>query len=70
MINCDMGTMMKDASKLAARTDVVWEEMTTAPVTITTAWAVVSSTTWIRSDGAGCQPTWRIRPIRYTPMPR
>jgi len=37
MISSETGTMMKLASRLAARVDVVWLEITTAPVTISRA---------------------------------
>jgi len=59
MTSRDMGMMMKLASRLAARVEVVWLETTTAPVTIISAWAVVSSTICTTSSGAGrhcCAP--------------
>ena len=45
IINWDMGTITNDARRLAALTDVVWEEITTAPLTITSACMVVSINT-------------------------
>ncbi len=41
---------MKEASRLAARTLVVWELTITAPLTITSASSVVSSSTCTSSD--------------------
>ena len=49
IINWDTGSMIKEANKLAARTEVVCEEITTAPDTITIPWAVVKRITCKRS---------------------
>ena len=48
-----MGTMTKLASRLAARTLVVWLEMTTAPETITIAAMMLSTKIWINNSRGG-----------------
>ena len=60
----------KLARMLAARTLVVWLEMTTAPETITSDSAVVSKMTRPRSSSDGAQPRLSLKAVRYTPKPR
>jgi hypothetical protein len=62
--NSPIGMMMKLASRLAARTLVVWLETTTAPETITTPSTVVSSRMSARRINGGTQPLKKYSPTR------
>ncbi len=70
MINSATGIMMNDARRFAARTDVVCEEITTAPLTITNACTVVRARIWMSRTGSGRQSSRKKRPKRYTRIPR
>ncbi len=65
-----IGTTMNEDMRLAARTLVVWVEMTTAPLTMTVACTVVRATIWMNSSSGGTQRRLMYRPMRYTAMPR
>jgi len=69
-INSATGIMINEANKFAARTDVVWAETTTAPLTMTIACMVVRSTTSINKTGGGDHPTSKCTPTRYTIIPK
>ncbi len=49
---------MNEASRFAERTEVACEEITTAPLTMTSACTMVSKTTWTSNTGGGFHPTW------------
>ena len=63
-IRREKGTITNDASRLAARTELVWAEITTAADTMQTAWATVRMRICPSSAGGGNQPAMRYIPTR------